>query len=104
MNTQKRTNPLDRYGNRTKCTICGSVFHWVKKFKICPPSFHKQSYSEPKTLQSEVLQVIENNDKDQQRKDEIKSHQQFGQTTAEKLQKLLVNAGVRDSAQMEMLR
>ena len=39
MNTQKRTNPLDRYGNRTKCTICGSVFHWVKKFKICPPPF-----------------------------------------------------------------
>lgn len=81
--------------------ICFSL---VKKVQDLPPSFQKRSYSEPKTLQSEVLQVIENNDKDQQRKDEIKSHQQFGQTTAEKLQKLLVNAGVRDSAQMEMLR
>lgn len=27
------TNPLDKFGRRTKCAICGSVFHWVKD---CP--------------------------------------------------------------------
>lgn len=68
------------------------------------PSFQQQLYSEPKTLQSEVLQVIEINDKDQQRKDEIKSQQQLRHSTADKLQKLLVNAGVRDSALFDMLR
>ena len=81
--------------------ICFSL---GKKVQDLHPSFQKQLYSEPKTLQSEVLQVIEINDKDQQRKDEIKSHQQFGHTTADKLQKLLVNAGVRDSALFDMLR
>lgn len=27
------SNPLDRYGRRTKCAICQSTFHWVKD---CP--------------------------------------------------------------------
>lgn len=53
---------------------------WTHRFR--------QLYSEPKTLQSEVLQVIEISDKDQERKEEIKSHQQFGHATADKLQKL----------------
>ena len=35
-NTQKGTNPLDRYGNYAKCAMCGSFFHWVKD---CP---HKE--------------------------------------------------------------
>ena len=42
-NTQKGTNPLDRYGIQavhTKCAICGSVFHWVKD---CP---HKEDVHE----------------------------------------------------------
>ena len=26
----KGTNPLDKLGRRTRCAICGSVFHWVK--------------------------------------------------------------------------
>jgi hypothetical protein len=33
---QKGTNPLDEYGNRTRCAICGSIFHWAKD---CP---HKE--------------------------------------------------------------
>jgi hypothetical protein len=26
----KGTNPLDRQGRRTKCAICGSIYHWTK--------------------------------------------------------------------------
>lgn len=48
--------------------------------------------------------MIEINDKDQRRKEKIKSRQLFGHATADKLQKLLVNEGVRDSALFEMLR
>jgi hypothetical protein len=29
----KGTNPLNKYGKRTKCAICESIFHWAKK---CP--------------------------------------------------------------------
>ena len=32
-NFPKGTNPLDKYGRRTKCAICSSTFHWAKK---CP--------------------------------------------------------------------
>lgn len=32
----KGSNPLDRYGRRTKCAVCQSVFHWAKQ---CP---HKE--------------------------------------------------------------
>ena len=24
------TNPLDRYGRRTRCTVCQSIYHWAK--------------------------------------------------------------------------
>ena len=27
---QKGTNPLDRFGRRSRCAICGSTYHWVK--------------------------------------------------------------------------
>jgi transposase InsO family protein len=30
---QRGTNPLNRFGRRTKCAICQSVFHWAK---ACP--------------------------------------------------------------------
>lgn len=30
---QKGTNPLDKYGKRTKCAICQSTYHWAKD---CP--------------------------------------------------------------------
>ena len=66
--------------------------------------FQTQLCAEQETLGSEVLQVIEFNDKDKQRKELIKIHQQFGHATADKLQRLLVNAGVRDSGLFEMLR
>lgn len=32
-------NPLDRYGRRTRCAICQSVYHWVKD---CP---HKNEHA-----------------------------------------------------------
>uniref|UniRef100_M4AZE1 Integrase catalytic domain-containing protein n=1 Tax=Xiphophorus maculatus TaxID=8083 RepID=M4AZE1_XIPMA len=31
--TQPGTNPLDKYGRRSKCAVCQSTFHWVKN---CP--------------------------------------------------------------------
>ena len=67
-------------------------------------SFQTQLYTEQKTLQSEVLQVIEINDKDKERKELINIQQEFGHATGDKLQRLLVNAGVRDSALFEMQR
>lgn len=27
---QKGTNPIDRFGKRSRCAICGSTFHWAK--------------------------------------------------------------------------
>ena len=27
---QKGTNPLDRFGRRSRCAVCGSTFHWAK--------------------------------------------------------------------------
>lgn len=27
------TNPLDRYGRRTRCAVCRSLYHWAKD---CP--------------------------------------------------------------------
>ena len=36
---QRGTNPFDRNGRRTKCAICGSVFHWAKD---CPHKHKKQ--------------------------------------------------------------
>ena len=38
----KGTNPLDRFGRRSKCAICSSVFHWARD---CP---HKQEVSNVK--------------------------------------------------------
>ena len=35
---QRGTNPFDRNGRRTKCAICGSVFHWAKD---CPHKHKK---------------------------------------------------------------
>lgn len=32
-NAQRGTNPLNKFGKRTKCAICQSVFHWAKN---CP--------------------------------------------------------------------
>lgn len=32
-NVSRGTNPLNKFGKRTKCAICQSVFHWVKD---CP--------------------------------------------------------------------
>ena len=48
--------------------------------------FQSQLCAEQETLESEVLQVIELSDKDKQRKELIKIHQQFGHATADKLQ------------------
>ena len=31
MSSQRGTNPLNRYGKRTKCAICLSVYHWAKE-------------------------------------------------------------------------
>lgn len=33
LKTQPGTNPLDRYGRRSKCAICQSTYHWAKD---CP--------------------------------------------------------------------
>ena len=31
MSSQRGTNPLNKYGKRTKCAICQSVYHWAKE-------------------------------------------------------------------------
>ena len=31
--SMKKKNPVDRYGRVTKCSICESIFHWVRD---CP--------------------------------------------------------------------
>lgn len=37
---QKGTNPLNRFGKRSKCAICESVFHWARD---CPDKSYDQS-------------------------------------------------------------
>ena len=76
----------------------------VSRTQDVDTQFQTQLCTEQETLESEVLQVIELNDTDKQRKELIKIHQQFGHATADKLQKLLVNAGVKASGLFEMLR
>ncbi|KAJ8043732.1 hypothetical protein HOLleu_10961 [Holothuria leucospilota] len=36
----KGTNPLNRFGKRTKCTVCESVYHWAKD---CPDRNRQQT-------------------------------------------------------------
>ncbi|KAK6187111.1 hypothetical protein SNE40_005204 [Patella caerulea] len=41
--TPKGSNPLDRFGRRTKCSICQSIFHWAKD---CPDKLNTVKYTE----------------------------------------------------------
>ena len=36
----RRKNPLDSWGNRSRCAICESAFHWAKD---CPYSLERQT-------------------------------------------------------------
>jgi transposase InsO family protein len=69
----------------------------------CDILFQEQLIPEEKVLESEVLHVIEMEDKQQQEKELTKIHKQFGHATADKLQKLLVNAGINDSGLFQIL-
>ena len=46
--TPRGTNPLNKFGRRTKCVICQSVFHWAKD---CP---HKESIKVVEDEEDEV--------------------------------------------------
>lgn len=49
------SNPLDRYGKRTKCAICQSIFHWAKD---CP---HKAEHVKLTEENAEAEQIDECN-------------------------------------------
>ena len=36
----KKTNPLDKDGEISKCNVCGSIYHWTKQ---CPDSCEKKT-------------------------------------------------------------
>ncbi|KAL5011741.1 hypothetical protein ScPMuIL_010292 [Solemya velum] len=42
----KGTNPLNRFGKRSRCMICQSVFHWAKD---CPDKAHDTKYTQDVT-------------------------------------------------------
>ena len=42
-NKQRGTNPLNKFGKRTKCAICQSLFHWAKD---CPDRNNAVKYTE----------------------------------------------------------
>jgi len=48
------TNPLNKYGKRTKCAICQSVFHWVKD---CPEKTEGAKMAEHVTEPEDVCNV-----------------------------------------------
>ena len=39
-NLHRRKNPLDSWGNRSRCAICESIFHWAKD---CPHNLERQT-------------------------------------------------------------
>ena len=41
------TYPLDRYGRRTKCAVCQSLYHWAKD---CPHKNDHAKLTEDETL------------------------------------------------------
>ncbi|CAC5364880.1 unnamed protein product [Mytilus coruscus] len=47
---ERGTNPLNKFGKRTKCAICQSVFHWAKD---CPDKVNSVNFVES---ESEILE------------------------------------------------
>ncbi|CAG2196738.1 unnamed protein product [Mytilus edulis] len=47
---EKGTNPLNKFGKRTKCAICQSVFHWAKD---CPDKVNSVNFVES---ESEIVE------------------------------------------------
>ncbi|CAG2196696.1 unnamed protein product [Mytilus edulis] len=47
---EKGTNPLNRFGKRTKCAVCQSVFHWAKD---CPDKVNSVNFVES---ESEIVE------------------------------------------------
>lgn len=55
--TQPGTNPLDRFGRRSRCAICQSVYHWVKN---CPNKTESVKVVEEKDLSEKGKEDFEN--------------------------------------------
>lgn len=51
---QPGTNPLDKYGRRSKCAICQSTFHWAKD---CPHREENVKITEDKTGEVEECNI-----------------------------------------------
>lgn len=49
MPKERGTNPLNRFGKRTKCAICQSVFHWAKN---CPDKGNSINLVETETVEN----------------------------------------------------
>jgi hypothetical protein len=50
MSSQRGTNPLNKYGKRTKCAICQSVYHWAKE------CLNKAASNSVKLTESETIE------------------------------------------------
>ena len=46
---ERGTNPLNKFGKRTKCAICQSVFHWAKD---CPDKGNSVNTVESETVEN----------------------------------------------------
>lgn len=43
-NSTRRQNPLDEFGNPSRCGFCRSIYHWIEKCPDAPP--RSQNYSQ----------------------------------------------------------
>ncbi|XP_064629342.1 uncharacterized protein LOC135488628 [Lineus longissimus] len=65
--------------------------------------FQEQLIMEEEALKTEVMQVIELQDAQRQKAKLIKIHKQFGHASADRLQKLLISAGMKNPEIFQML-